>query len=118
MNASDAAVTELATTLGRSMAGDIAPSAAVRGGPVSIGHLGREPCVHPEAYVAPTAVLSGQVSGGPSSCVLHGAVPAAEGGPVRIGVGCVIMENAAAGAAPTAGATGPAALAHRAVGPA
>jgi hypothetical protein len=44
--------------------------------------------------VAPTAVLSGQVSVGPGSCVLHGAVLAAEGGPVQVGVGCVIMENA------------------------
>jgi len=52
------------------------------------------PSVHPEAYVAPTAVLSGQVSVGAGSCVLHGAVLAAEGGPVQIGAGCVIMENA------------------------
>ena len=52
------------------------------------------PSVHPEAYVAPTAVLSGQGSVGAGSCVMHGAVLAAEGGPVRIGAGCVIMENA------------------------
>ena len=59
-----------------------------------IRHLGMTPLVHPEAYVAPTAVLSGQVSVGAGSCVMHGAVLAAEGGPVRIGAGCVIMENA------------------------
>ena len=70
MNASTAAVTELAT-----------PS-------------GMAPSVHPEAYVAPTAVLSGQVSVGAGSCIMHGAVLAAEGGPVQVGAGCVIMENA------------------------
>ena len=69
MNASTAAVTELATPSG--MAGVSPPRAQVRAGPVLIRHLGMSPSVHPEAYVAPTAVLSGQVS-----------------------VGCVIMENA------------------------
>jgi carbonic anhydrase/acetyltransferase-like protein (isoleucine patch superfamily) len=52
------------------------------------------PSVHPEAYVAPTAVLSGQVSVGPGTCIMHGAVLAAEGGPVDIGANCMIMENA------------------------
>ena len=51
------------------------------------------PSVHPEAYVAPTAVLSGQVTIGQGSCIMHGAVVAAEGGPVTIGDNCVIMEN-------------------------
>jgi carbonic anhydrase/acetyltransferase-like protein (isoleucine patch superfamily) len=93
MNASDVAVAELAIAPG-DLAGDGAPSAALRGRPVRIRHLGMTPYVHPEAYVAPTAVLSGQVSVGAGSCVLHGAVLAAEGGPVQIGAGCVIMENA------------------------
>ncbi len=52
------------------------------------------PAVHPEAYVASTAVLSGQVRVGPGSCVLHGAVLTADGGPVEVGVNCVIMEHA------------------------
>jgi carbonic anhydrase/acetyltransferase-like protein (isoleucine patch superfamily) len=52
------------------------------------------PSVHPEAYVAPTAVLSGEVRIGRGSCIMHGAVVAAEGGPVEIGANCVIMENA------------------------
>jgi carbonic anhydrase/acetyltransferase-like protein (isoleucine patch superfamily) len=52
------------------------------------------PSVHPEAYVAPTAVLSGNVRVGRGSCVMHGAVLAAEGGPVEVGANCVIMENA------------------------
>jgi carbonic anhydrase/acetyltransferase-like protein (isoleucine patch superfamily) len=52
------------------------------------------PSVHPEAYVAPTAILSGQVSVGRGTCIMHGAVLAAEGGPVEIGANCMIMENA------------------------
>ena len=52
-----------------------------------IRHLGMAPSVHPEAYVAPTAVLSGQVSIGAGSCIMHGTVLAAEGGPVQIGAG-------------------------------
>ncbi len=63
MNASDVAVAELAIAPG-DLAGDGAPSAALREGPVRIRHLGMTPSVHPEAYVAPTAVLSGQVSVG------------------------------------------------------
>ena len=44
--------------------------------------------------MAPTAVLSGEVRIGRGSCIMHGAVVAAEGGPVEIGANCVIMENA------------------------
>ena len=94
MNPTDATVAELATTQSGSTSGDGACGAAVRTGPVRIRHLGRSPWVHPDAYVAPTAVLSGQVSIGAGSCIMHGAVLAAEGGPVQVGAGCVIMENA------------------------
>jgi carbonic anhydrase/acetyltransferase-like protein (isoleucine patch superfamily) len=94
MNASDATVTELATAQIASMAGDNAPSARVRIGQMRIRHLGWAPSIHPEAYVAPTAVLSGQVSIGAGSCIMHGAVLSAEGGPVQVGANCVIMENA------------------------
>ena len=52
------------------------------------------PSVHPDAYVAPTAVLSGQVHIGRGSCVLHGAVLTADGGPVEVGADCVVMEHA------------------------
>jgi carbonic anhydrase/acetyltransferase-like protein (isoleucine patch superfamily) len=93
MNPTDA-VAELATTSSGGTSADGARGAAVRAGPVRIRHLGGTPWVHPGAYVAPTAVLSGQVSVGAGSCVLHGAVLAAEGGPVQVGAGCVIMENA------------------------
>jgi carbonic anhydrase/acetyltransferase-like protein (isoleucine patch superfamily) len=94
MNPTGATVAGLATTPSGSTSADGAGGAAVRAGPVRIRHLGGAPWVHPGAYVAPTAVLSGQVSVGAGSCVLHGAVLAAEGGPVQVGAGCVIMENA------------------------
>jgi carbonic anhydrase/acetyltransferase-like protein (isoleucine patch superfamily) len=44
---------------------------------MEIRHRDMTPSVHPDAYVAPTAVLSGQVSVDAGSCVLHGAVRAA-----------------------------------------
>jgi carbonic anhydrase/acetyltransferase-like protein (isoleucine patch superfamily) len=61
---------------------------------MEIKHRAMTPSVHPDAYVAPTAVLSGQVSVGAGSCVLHGAVLTADGGPVEVGANSVIMENA------------------------
>ncbi len=57
-------------------------------------HRGKRPSVDPSAYVAPTAVLCGDVSLGPDSHVLFGAVVTAEDGSVEIGARCVIMENA------------------------
>lgn len=57
-------------------------------------HQDIRPSVHPEAYVAPTAVLSGEVTVGAEACVLHGAVLTSEGGPVRIGRRAIVMENA------------------------
>jgi carbonic anhydrase/acetyltransferase-like protein (isoleucine patch superfamily) len=61
---------------------------------MEIRHRDSMPSVDPDAYVAPTAVLSGQVRVGPGSCVLHGAVLSADGGPVEIGANCVVMEHA------------------------
>ena len=61
---------------------------------MEIRYSDRTPSVDPDAYVAPTAVLSGQVRVGPGSCVLHGAVLAGDGGPVEVGAHCVIMEHA------------------------
>jgi carbonic anhydrase/acetyltransferase-like protein (isoleucine patch superfamily) len=61
---------------------------------MEIRHGENVPQVDPGAWVAPTAVLSGDVRVGPGSCVLHGAVLTADGGAVRIGANCVIMENA------------------------
>jgi carbonic anhydrase/acetyltransferase-like protein (isoleucine patch superfamily) len=72
----------------------------VHSGLMEIRHLESTPSIDPEAYVAPTAVLSGQVRVGPGSCVLHGAVLSADGGPVEIGANCVIMEHAVLRATP------------------
>jgi carbonic anhydrase/acetyltransferase-like protein (isoleucine patch superfamily) len=59
-----------------------------------IDHEGCSPTVHPTAYVAPTATLSGDVRVGAGCRVLFGAVLTAEGGPVELGEGCIVMENA------------------------
>jgi carbonic anhydrase/acetyltransferase-like protein (isoleucine patch superfamily) len=61
---------------------------------VLIEHRGERPKVHSTAYVAPTAVLCGDVTIGEGTAVLFGAVVTAEGGPVSIGAGSVVMENA------------------------
>ena len=69
------------------------PPLAVRGA-VFVEHRMKRPRVAESAYIAPTAVLSGDVTVGPHSRVLFGAVITAEGGPVEIGSHCVVMENA------------------------
>lgn len=57
-------------------------------------HEGKAPQIHPSAYVAPGATVCGDVILGPNTCVLWGAVIAAEGGRVEIGSSCVVMEQA------------------------
>jgi len=57
-------------------------------------HNGERPKVHPTAYIAPNATLCGDVTVSKDSRVMFGAVLTAEGGPVRIGDTCMIMENA------------------------
>ena len=57
-------------------------------------HLGVRPRIHPTAVVAPTAVVSGDVTIGPECQVLHGAVVTAEGGPITLGEHVIVMENA------------------------
>ena len=59
-----------------------------------VEHRGKRPSVDPSAYVAPNAVICGDVRIGPDSRVLFGAVVSAEDGSVEIGARCVIMENA------------------------
>ena len=68
MNATDVLQTEPAAMHSRDAAGDDAPDARARGSHMTIRHLGTAPSIHPDAYVAPTAVLSGQVSIGAGSC--------------------------------------------------
>jgi carbonic anhydrase/acetyltransferase-like protein (isoleucine patch superfamily) len=57
-------------------------------------HQGLAPTVHPDAVVAPSAVISGDVELAEGVQVLHGAVITAEGGRVRIGASTIVMENA------------------------
>ena len=59
-----------------------------------VEHRGAVPQVHSSAYLAPTAVLCGDVRVGAHCRVLFGAVLSAEGGPVELGEHCIIMENA------------------------
>lgn len=59
-----------------------------------VTHRGSSPTVAPDAWIAPTAVLCGDVRLGASARVLHGAVVTAEGGTIEIGRDSVIMENA------------------------
>jgi carbonic anhydrase/acetyltransferase-like protein (isoleucine patch superfamily) len=61
---------------------------------VEIEHRGQRPSVHPSAYVAPTAVLCGNVTIGAGARVLFGAVLSAEDGAIEVGENCVVMENA------------------------
>ncbi len=57
-------------------------------------HRGASPQVHPSAYVAPTAVVCGDVHVGPHCRVLFGAILTAESGRVELGEQCIVMENA------------------------
>jgi gamma-carbonic anhydrase len=59
-----------------------------------IEHRGQTPTVDPSAYVAPTAVVCGNVHIGAGTRVLFGAVLTAEDGEIEVGARCVIMENA------------------------
>jgi carbonic anhydrase/acetyltransferase-like protein (isoleucine patch superfamily) len=61
---------------------------------VLIEHRGRRPQVHESAYVAPTAVLCGDVSVGAGARVLFNAVVTAEDGSVELGQRVVVMEHA------------------------
>ena len=70
------------------------PQPVVGRGALFVEHRLKAPHVSESAYVAPTAVLAGDVTVGPHSRVLFGAVITAEGGPVEIGQNCVVMENA------------------------
>jgi carbonic anhydrase/acetyltransferase-like protein (isoleucine patch superfamily) len=57
-------------------------------------HLGAQPRIHPDAVVAATAVISGDVQIGADCQVLHGAVITAEGGAITLGENVIVMENA------------------------
>ena len=59
-----------------------------------VSHLGRSPRIDPSAYVAPNAVVCGDVSIGADCRILFGAQIIAEGGSIEIGRECIVMENA------------------------
>jgi gamma-carbonic anhydrase len=61
---------------------------------VLIEHDGARPRVAESAYVAPNAVLSGDVRVGAGARILFGAVLTAEGGSVEVGENGIVMENA------------------------
>ncbi len=57
-------------------------------------HNGKAPVIDASAYVAPTAVLCGDVRVGPGCAVGFGAVMSAEDGSIVLGHDCIVMENA------------------------
>jgi gamma-carbonic anhydrase len=61
---------------------------------VLIEHRGKSPRIDESAYVAPTAVVCGDVTVGAGSRVLFGAVLTAETGSVEIGRESIVMEHA------------------------
>jgi carbonic anhydrase/acetyltransferase-like protein (isoleucine patch superfamily) len=54
---------------------------------------GRRPLVHPDAYIAPTAVLIGEVEVGAGASVWFGAVLRADEAAIRIGDGANVQDN-------------------------
>lgn len=55
---------------------------------------GKTPHVDPSAFVAPTAVLIGDVVVGPQASIWFGAVLRGDNGPIRIGARTSIQDNA------------------------
>lgn len=59
-----------------------------------VSYRGRTPKIHPSAFVAPTAVLVGDVEVGPESSIWFGAVLRGDNGPIRIGARTSVQDNA------------------------
>lgn len=59
-----------------------------------ITHEGKTPRIAPGAWIAPNAVICGDVTIGPGARILFGAQVIAEGGSIAIGKECIVMENA------------------------
>jgi carbonic anhydrase/acetyltransferase-like protein (isoleucine patch superfamily) len=57
-------------------------------------HAGHSPRIHPKAYVAPNAVVCGNVTVGAGGRILFGAQVIAESGSITLGSECIVMENA------------------------
>jgi carbonic anhydrase/acetyltransferase-like protein (isoleucine patch superfamily) len=58
-----------------------------------IEHLGKVPTISRTAYVAPNAVICGDVTIGPGCRILFGAQVVAEGGSISVGTDCIFFEN-------------------------
>ncbi|MGH3351167.1 MAG: gamma carbonic anhydrase family protein [Nocardioides sp.] len=54
---------------------------------------GKSPQIHPDAWVAPTATLIGDVRLGPDASVWYGAVLRADIGPIIVGEGSNVQDN-------------------------
>jgi carbonic anhydrase/acetyltransferase-like protein (isoleucine patch superfamily) len=63
-------------------------------GKMRIRSRGNEPVVDASAFVAPTAALVGEVSVGPRSGVMYGAVLDSEASRVEVGECAIACENA------------------------
>ncbi len=59
-----------------------------------IEYRGKTPRVHPSAFVAPTAVLIGDVEVGAEASIWFGAVLRGDNGPIRIGARSNVQDNA------------------------
>ena len=59
-----------------------------------IKHNDTSPEIDPAAWVAPNAVVCGNVKVGPGCRIMYGAQVIAESGSISIGRECIIMENA------------------------
>jgi carbonic anhydrase/acetyltransferase-like protein (isoleucine patch superfamily) len=59
-----------------------------------VEHLGKQPTISPQAYIAPNALICGDVAIGPGCRILFGAQIVAEGGSIRMGAECIVLENA------------------------
>jgi gamma-carbonic anhydrase len=59
-----------------------------------VEHRGKRPVVHSTAWIAPTAVVVGDVQVGEDSRIMWNAVVSAEDGRVELGARCVVMEHA------------------------
>src|SRR5215470_17412273 len=55
---------------------------------------GKRPRVHPDAFIAPTAVLIGDVEVGPGASIWFGAVIRGDFAPIVVGAGSNVQDNA------------------------
>ncbi|MGE0498597.1 MAG: gamma carbonic anhydrase family protein [Ramlibacter sp.] len=59
-----------------------------------MSHAGETPRVDPTAFVAPNAMVCGNVTLGPGCRIMYGAQVIAESGSIQIGRNVIVMENA------------------------